>query len=37
MISERVKRVLSAVSLALIVLLFATPLFASEADLVIPR
>jgi K(+)-stimulated pyrophosphate-energized sodium pump len=36
MISERVKRVLSAVSLALIVLLFATPLFASEADLVIP-
>ena len=35
MISERVKRVLSAVSLALIVLLFATPLFASEADLVI--
>ena len=36
MISERVKRVLSVVSLALIVLLFATPLFASEADLVIP-
>jgi len=37
MISERVKRVLSAVSLALIVLLFATPLFASEADWSFPR
>lgn len=36
MISERVKRVFSAVFLALIVLLLAAPVFASEADLVIP-
>ncbi|MCU0555081.1 MAG: hypothetical protein MUF17_10020, partial [Syntrophales bacterium] len=36
MISERVKRVFSAVFLALCVLLAAAPVFASEADLVIP-
>jgi len=36
MMSERFKRVLGAVTMALLLLFLATPLFASEAELAIP-